>query len=50
MDDNPNLLQLRALQALADSPGNTLVLGLPGNSVPLGKQKSQPVTSPKPED
>jgi len=50
MDDNPNLLQLRALQALADSPGNTLVLGLQGNTVPVGKQKSQPATSSKPED
>lgn len=35
MDDNPNLLQLRALQALADSGGNTLVLGLPSGSIPL---------------
>lgn len=50
MDDNPNLLQLRALQALADSSGNTLVLGLQGNTVPVGKQKSQPATSSKPED
>src|ERR1041385_2356445 len=50
MDDNPNLLQLRALQALADSPGNTLVLGLPSNTAPVGKQKSQPAASSKPED
>ena len=49
MDDNPNLLQLRALQALADSSGNTLVFGLPSNTVPVGKQKAQPATSPKPE-
>ena len=35
MDDNPNLLQLRALQAFADSGGNTLVLGLPNGSIPL---------------
>jgi regulator of protease activity HflC (stomatin/prohibitin superfamily) len=35
MDDNPNLLQLRALQALTDSSGNTLVLGLPNSAVPL---------------
>jgi len=35
MDDNPNLLQLRALQALADSQGSTLVLGLPASSTPL---------------
>lgn len=50
MDDNPNLLQLRALQALADSSGNTLVFGLPSNTIPVGKQKAQPATSPKPED
>jgi hypothetical protein len=37
MDDNPNLLQLRALQAMTESSGNTLVFGLPG-SVPLVKQ------------
>jgi len=37
MDDNPNLLQLRALQAISDSPGNTLVLGLPNAVVPLAK-------------
>src|SRR5207247_9344856 len=28
IDDNPNLLQLRALQALDNSSGNTIVLGL----------------------
>jgi regulator of protease activity HflC (stomatin/prohibitin superfamily) len=38
IEDNPNLLQLRALQSLADSGGNTLVLGLPGNTVPLTKR------------
>ncbi len=29
MDDNPNLVHLRAWQALADSSGNTLVFGMP---------------------
>lgn len=38
MDDNPSLLQLRALQSLTDSSGNTLVLGLPNGSVPLVKK------------
>jgi len=38
MDDNPNLLQLRALQALADSSGNTLVLGLGNTPIPLHKR------------
>ncbi len=48
MDDNPNLLQLRALQAMADSSGSTLVLGLPNNTLPLGKRSEQsPVPHPK---
>lgn len=37
IDDNPNLLQLRALQALADSSGSTLVLGLPNGAIPIIK-------------
>lgn len=37
MDDNPNLLQLRALQTVADSSGNTIVLGVPGGVIPLSK-------------
>lgn len=35
IEDNPNLLQLRALQSLTDSGGSTLVLGLPNNVLPL---------------
>jgi regulator of protease activity HflC (stomatin/prohibitin superfamily) len=35
LDDNPALLQLRALQ----SPGNTVVLGIPGNVVPVKDKK-----------
>lgn len=49
MDDNPNLLHLRALQALADSSGHTLVLGLAGAPVPLVKQnrkEKSPATPP----
>lgn len=41
MDDNPNLLQLRALQALADSSGNTLVLGFPNSPLPIVKQSQK---------
>lgn len=44
MDDNPNLLQLRALQAFSDSPGNTLVFGLPNSAVPIAKQKPKNAT------
>jgi regulator of protease activity HflC (stomatin/prohibitin superfamily) len=47
-DDNPNLLQLRALQSLADSTGNTLVLGLDGRSIPIVKRGDKPVRSKKP--
>ena len=50
MDDNPNLLQLRALQALADSSGNTLVLGLPNNTVPVAQQNRRNVSSPPKSD
>ncbi len=49
MDGNPNLLQLRALLALADSSGNTLVLGLPNGSVPLIKQGEKSAV-PRQED
>jgi regulator of protease activity HflC (stomatin/prohibitin superfamily) len=41
IEDNPNLLQLRALQALADSGGNTLVLGLPNNTLPIAKRNEK---------
>jgi regulator of protease activity HflC (stomatin/prohibitin superfamily) len=51
MDDNPNLLQLRALQSLADSSGNTLVLGLPNSPLPLTKQSNKaPAPPAKPEE
>ena len=33
--DNPALMQLRLLQSVADSSGNTLILGLPAQSSPL---------------
>jgi regulator of protease activity HflC (stomatin/prohibitin superfamily) len=38
MDDNPNLLQLRALQVMSESEGNTLVLGMPANIGIIEKQ------------
>lgn len=46
MEENPSLLQLRALQTLTDSSGNTLVLGLPSGTVPVPKQRrNAPPTS-----
>jgi regulator of protease activity HflC (stomatin/prohibitin superfamily) len=54
MDDNPNLLQLRALQAFADTGGNTLVLGLPQGSIPVVRRgettSAPPRKEPKQED
>ena len=41
IDDNPNLLSLRALQSLTDSGSNTLLLGLPNGLLPLLKKKSK---------
>jgi regulator of protease activity HflC (stomatin/prohibitin superfamily) len=35
MEDSPMLLQLRLLQQLAGSTGNTVVLGIPSSSTPL---------------
>jgi len=49
MDDNPNLLQLRALQAFAESGGNTLVLGLPNGSLPLVKRGEKTSVPPRRE-
>ena len=46
MDDNPNLLQLPALQALSDSSGNTLVLGMPNSTVPPIKQQVEKPRTP----
>jgi regulator of protease activity HflC (stomatin/prohibitin superfamily) len=50
MDDNPNLLQLRALQALTESSGNTLVFGVPNNSVPLIKKNDKGTSSSRKEE
>ena len=49
MDDNPNLLQLRALQGLEVSSGNTLMLGLPNGAVPVVKQNEKSPTPPSKE-
>ncbi len=35
MQENPTLMQLRLLQSLGESSGNTLVLGMPTGSTPL---------------
>jgi hypothetical protein len=48
--DNLSLLQLRALQGIAESQGKTLVLGLPNVGVPLAKSKTKTVTSKSDEE
>ena len=35
LDDNPSLMQLRLLQSLGESSGNTLVLGVPSETIPI---------------
>jgi regulator of protease activity HflC (stomatin/prohibitin superfamily) len=48
LESNPNLLQLRLLQAIGESSGNTLVLGMPSQmtTVPIHPQAGEP---PKPK-
>lgn len=35
IEGNPNLMQLRLVQALGESTGNTLILGMPSQSIPI---------------
>jgi len=35
IENNPNLMQLRLLQTLGQSSGNTLILGMPSNTSPV---------------
>lgn len=39
-EGNPSLLQLRALQLMSESTGNTIMLGVPGASVPMPASKN----------
>jgi len=41
LDDNPNLMQLRLVQALGESAGNTLVLGMPNQGIPMRVTKTE---------
>ena len=42
LEDNPNLMQLRLVQALGNSSGNTLILGMPSQSTPIPVSKNVP--------
>ncbi|MGH9194482.1 MAG: hypothetical protein ACRD1T_01920, partial [Acidimicrobiia bacterium] len=55
IEGNPALMQLRLLQQLAESTGNTLVLGFPSSQTPLPLRPSEGETTepkeiPPPED
>ena len=41
LESNPNLMQLRLVQALGEASGNTLVLGMPPQSVPVSTLKDK---------
>lgn len=49
LDDNPNLLQLRMLQSLSDTSGNTFVMNMGNGSqiVPVKREKETPDKSVK---
>lgn len=47
LEGNPNLMQLRLVQALGETGGNTMVLGMPAQSVPVPVRKSTPAKKAK---
>ena len=48
--DNPALLQLRLLQQIAASAGNTIVLGMPSSSTPLPLRAGEPAAEVEPPE
>ncbi len=42
LEGNPNLMQLRLVQALGEASGNTLILGMPSQSMPVPVPKERP--------
>ena len=42
IEGNPNLMQLRLVQALGEASGNTLILGMPSQSMPVPVPKERP--------
>jgi hypothetical protein len=45
VEDNPGLLQLRILQQLAASSGNTVMVGWPGSEGAVGQAGAVPGTA-----
>jgi hypothetical protein len=52
VERNPSLMQLRALQVVAEHPGNTLVMGMPGGSsaIPLPPRTEPQLPAAGPEN
>ena len=52
IDDNPNLMQLRLVQALGEASGNTLILGMPSQTmvVPVPRVSAAEERAGKPAD
>ncbi len=49
IDRNPNLVQLRLLQVLAQQPGNTVVLGVQQQGLPIPiRDRAEPELTPQP--
>lgn len=48
--DNPELMSLRSLQAVAESSGNTFVLGLPASAIPIPVRRPDKPRTTKRED
>jgi regulator of protease activity HflC (stomatin/prohibitin superfamily) len=46
IEGNPNLMQLRFVQALGETSGNTLVLGVPSQPLPVPVSKGQSAEEP----
>ena len=42
LEGNPNLMQLRLVQALGEASGNTLILGMPPQAMPIPVPKEKP--------
>ncbi len=42
IEGNPNLMQLRLVQALGEASGNTLILGMPSQSMPIPVSQGKP--------
>lgn len=49
IENNPALMQVRLLQHLSETPGNTLILGVPGSTMPVPVRDKQIEAPPSAE-